>query len=227
MATNEELMAKLKNRRILPELGDMAPIPNEKLPINPMPGTEVIITKAVKDWLDKIANKTFDTNKEIMFFMFGKVKGQQVIFDAGFVDNNNIGDWDNASASPALNKALNDFIANAPKDGSCIVGWGHTHARIGKWYTNFSFADMTGLTEFRNGYDVFRGKDGIPESEQINLCAVLLTGGNYNFVFFNGEDYYRFSKVFVIDEFNRKTQLPCYGPDIALTQTRFYRNQRG
>ena len=36
MATNEELMAKLKDRRILPELEDMAPIPNATLPINPL-----------------------------------------------------------------------------------------------------------------------------------------------------------------------------------------------
>ncbi len=207
MANEFELADKILKRIERPEFGDHAPVINEKLPINPIPGTEVLITQNVKKWLDEIFRTTIDANEEITFLLFGHVNGQQVVFDDGFVDRSPTSSGVSAGVTARHDEALNKFCDAAPKDSSCIVAWGHTHPRTGYWYTNFSLGDIKGLTKFRNDVNVFK-------TGQINLCAVLLTGGNYNFLFFDGNDYYRFDKVFVIDRFNRKIQqLPCYGPD--------------
>ena len=206
-------MTKIQQRVVHPEWGENAPVPNDSLPINPMPGTEVLITQDVKNVLDAMSDVTQEKTEEMTFLLFGRVEGQRVILDRCVAQRSaDKSTSSSTNASDYTNQELNNFLNDNEKDGSSIVAWGHTHPRIGSWYTNFSLGDIKGLTDFRNGVDVFR-------TEQVNLCAVLLAGGNYNFLFFDGNDYYRFNKVFVVDESYRKIeQLPCYGPDVNLLQ---------
>jgi len=218
MTNSFEIANKLLNRIVLPELGDHAPVLNDKLPINPVPGTEVIITKDVKYALDALSDVTNDLTEEITFILFGHVEGQKVLFDEVRAQRSAESSSVSAEASNWVNDEVIDFINHASKDGSRIVAWGHTHPRIGGYYTNFSLGDIKGLTHFRNGTTVFK-------EEKMYACAVLLTGGNYNFLLFDGNDYYRFDKVFYIDEFNNKIKLPCYGPDVNSLQNFNNRNR--
>ena len=72
-----------------------------------------------------------------------------------------------------------------------------------------------------NAYKNFRLDNPVFANGKIELCSCLLTGGNYNFLFFNGEDYYKFEHVYVQDENgNIIEQLPCYGSNFVNTNDR-------
>lgn len=193
----------LKNKQRLMDnrFGDMSPIDNNKLPNMPR-GSVVVLSKKVKNTLNLIQEKTKESGKEVPFLLYGKTEGQLVHFtniDADFSDLRT------AEANFVnLTQKLQKFIDTSKKDGTDIVAHGHSHPARSAYYRNFSLGDMNAYKNMRLDNDVFR-------TGKIELCSCLLTDGNYNFLFFDGNDYYKFNDVFVQAEngdFIEK--LPCY-----------------
>lgn len=165
-------------------------------------GSVVVLSKKVKNTLNLIQEKTKESGKEIPFLLYGKTEGQLVLFtniDADFSDLRTA-EANFVNLTPKLQK----FIDTSKKDGTDIVAHGHSHPARSAYYRNFSLGDMNAYKNMRLDNDVFR-------TGKIELCSCLLTDGNYNFLFFDGNDYYKFNDVFVQAEngdFIEK--LPCY-----------------
>ena len=192
---------KNKQRLMDNQFGDMSPIDNNKLPNMPR-GSVVVLSKKVKNTLNLIQEKTKESGKEVPFLLYGKTEGQLVYFtgiDADFSDLRT------AEANFVnLTQKLQKFIDTSKKDGTDIVAHGHSHPARSAYYRNFSLADMNTYKDMRLNNEVFR-------TGKVELCSCLLTDGNYNFLFFDGDDYYKFNDVFVQAEngdFIEK--LPCY-----------------
>ncbi|MBO5739571.1 MAG: hypothetical protein J6R52_00690 [Alphaproteobacteria bacterium] len=206
----------LKNRlRLLDNrFGEHSPINNDMLPNMPQ-GSMVVITKEVKDILSLIQDKTQRDKKEVPFLLFGKNEGQVVFIDNIDAELDNLSgvEANHANLLPALEK----FINKSKKDGSDIVVHGHSHPMTSEYNKSFSLGDM-------NAYKDFRLDNGVFRTGKIELCSCLLVDGNYNFLFFDGNDYYKFNDVFVqAENGDIIEQLPCYKKSLGL-----YRgNERG
>lgn len=206
----------LKNRlRLLDNrFGEHSPINNDMLPNMPQ-GSMVVITKEVKDILSLIQDKTQRDKKEVPFLLFGKNEGQVVFIDDIDAELDNLSgvEANHANLLPALEK----FINKSKKDGSDIVVHGHSHPMTSEYNKSFSLGDM-------NAYKDFRLDNGVFRTGKIELCSCLLVDGNYNFLFFDGNDYYKFNDVFVqAENGDIVEQLPCYKKRLGL-----YRgNERG
>lgn len=199
----------LKNKlRLLDNrLGEHSPINNDMLP-NMKQGSAVIVTQRVKEILSLIQDITQAEKKEIPFLLYGKNEGQIVFIDDIDAELDNLSgvEADYANLLPALEK----FINKSKKDGSDIVVHGHSHPMTSEYSKSFSLGDMNAYKDFRLDYGVFR-------TGKIELCSCLLVDGNYNFLFFDGNDYYKFNDVFVLAENGDIIeQLPCYrkGPGL-------------
>ena len=192
---------KNKLRLINNHYGDMSPINNDLLPGMPK-GSVVVIAEDVHKIMDKIQKETTKDKREIPFLLYGKNEGQLVFFDKIDVD------WRNPHSMEAdfsrLAPKLNEFVNKSKKDGTDIIAHGHSHPEIGGFYHCFSLKDMDGYKNLRMDNEVFKmGK--------IELCSCLLTDGNTNFLFFDGNDYYKFNEVFVqAENGDFIEQLPCY-----------------
>lgn len=195
----------LKNKlRLLDNrFGENSPIDNNLLP-NMKLGSAVIISKHVKDILKLIQELTVGEGKEFPFLLYGKVDGQIVYFDRIDADIENLSGVEAVFSN--LVPDFEKFIEKSKKDGTDIVAHGHSHPKsINNYHLNFSLGDMNVYKDFRFNNEVFR-------TRKVELCSCLLTDGNYNFLFFDGNDYYKFNDVFVQDEngdFIEK--MPCYG----------------
>ena len=206
----------LKNKlRLLDNrFGEHSPINNDMLPNMPQ-GSMVVITKEVKDILSLIQDKTQRDKKEVPFLLFGKNEGQVVFIDDIDAELDNLSGVEANHANLLL--ALEKFINKSKKDGSDIVVHGHSHPMTSEYNKSFSLGDM-------NAYKDFRLDNGVFRTGKIELCSCLLVDGNYNFLFFDGNDYYKFNDVFVqAENGDIIEQLPCYKKGLGL-----YRgNERG
>lgn len=202
---------KLRNRITL-SAGENSVVDNRLLPNMPR-GSVAIISEDVYETMRVIEMATHRDNAEIPFLLYGRTHGQTVIFDDIDADFSDSESNMEAVFTPRMNDVLSEFVKNSPKDGTRIVGHGHTHPRIGGYYLNFSLGDMIAYMQMRKNNSVF-------DTAQIELCSVLLTGGNYNFLFYDGNDYYKFNQVFVQKENGALVPLPCYGPDVSLNRIR-------
>ena len=192
---------KNKQRLLDNRFGENSPINNNLLP-NMKRGSMVVIAEDVKDILSLIQEKTQREKKEVPFLLFGKTEGQTV-----FIDNIDA-ELDILSGVEAnhanLMSTLEIFIKKSKKDGSDVVVHGHTHPVTCEYNKSFSLADMNAYKNMRLNSEFFR-------TGKIELCSCLLAGGNYNFLFFNGDDYYKFNDVFVQAENGDIVEkLPCY-----------------
>jgi len=199
----------LKNKlRLLDNrFGEHSPINNDMLP-NMKQGSMVVITKEVKDILSLIQDKTQRDKKEIPFLLYGKNEGQIVFIDDIDAELDNLSGVEANHAN--LLPALEEFINKSKKDGSDIVVHGHSHPMTSEYNKSFSLGDM-------NAYKDFRLDNGVFRTGKIELCSCLLVDGNYNFLFFDGNDYYKFNDVFVqAENGDIIEQLPCYrkGPGL-------------
>ena len=210
---------KMQNRiaAIYDQDEEMFAVDNARLPVMPQ-GSAVILSQDVYEALSVVQDVTRDTNKEYPFFLMGRVDGQVVYFDKFTADSKN-SQGTVANFSQFLINKLTDFIAVSPKDGSRIVAHGHSHPKLSDYYLNFSLGDMTGYMEMQDDNPVFKSK-------QIELCSVLLAGGNYNFLFYDGNDYYKFSEVFYQDKNGALHPVPCYGTEKSNLMTRVFNGGR-
>lgn len=187
-----------------------APIANRNLLVMPR-GSAVILSAEVSELLELIDKKTKAEGKEIPFFLYGKTKGQTVIIDDIDADIDNLQDTE-AVFSPELVTSLEQFVHKSKKDGSDIIVHGHTHPKIGNYFKNFSYGDMSAYVHLKEQLPVFK-------NSQIEVCSCLIVDGNYNFLFYNGENFYRFENVFAEHE-NGLRRLPCYTDVNNYTATR-------
>lgn len=179
-----------------------------------VPQGKVILLPDVAMFLGAVDDATKETGREIAFLLFGKTQGQVVYIDNYIADG--LSDSMNAHFSPEINSALQNYIDASGKDGTDIVVHGHSHPKLGSYYNNFSLGDMEAYTEFREANNVFN-------SNKIWLSACLVVDGNFNFLFYDGNDYYKFNEVYEKLPDGGLKKLKCYrNPDVVLNVGREY-----
>ena len=195
-----QINLKNKLRLLDNRFGENSPINNDLLPI--VPNGRVVVTQRIKEALSTIQVITQAEKKEVPFILYGKNIGQTVFINEYDVDLDNLSGGEANHAS--LFQGLQDFINSSKKDGTDIVAHGHSHPVTCEYNKSFSLGDMNAYRDFRLDNEVFR-------SGKIELCSCLLADGNYNFLFFDGNDYYKFNDVFVQNENGDIIErLPCY-----------------
>lgn len=195
-----QINLKNKLRLLDNRFGENSPINNDLLPI--VPNGRVVVTQRIKEALSTIQVITQAEKKEVPFILYGKNIGQTVFINEYDVDLDNLSGVEANHAS--LFQGLQDFINSSKKDGTDIVAHGHSHPVTCEYNKSFSLGDMNAYRDFRLDNEVFR-------SGKIELCSCLLADGNYNFLFFDGNDYYKFNDVFVQNENGDIIErLPCY-----------------
>lgn len=210
--TAQKKVVELKNklRLITNRFGDMSPINSDLLP-SVQQGGAVVVSRNVQMQLKKIQEFTTREKKEVPFLLYGKKDGGLVYFDKIFMDFTKSRSME--ADFSRLESNLLDFIGKSKKDGTDIVAHGHSHPEIGDFYKYFSLGDMEGYKSMLYDNEVFN-------SGKIRLCSCLLTGGDYNFLSFDGNDYYKFNDVFVQEEDGEISQkLPCYNHNIVRNRT--------
>lgn len=205
----------LINARLLVDAwGDMAPVNNKSLPFMKK-NSVVFVLEHVYKKMQEIQNKTRVEKIEIPFFLYGKTKGDRVVFDAIDVQTDNLQGAEADFSADMCNKMQN-FINSSKKDGSDIVAHGHSHPQTTAYYKMFSRGDLKAYVNFWLDNSVFYEK-------KIELCSCLLTGGNFNFLFFNGNDFYKHENVLVVnDEGKVVKKLPCYQNEDIITHHNEY-----
>ena len=225
--TDREKYFLLAKQKLLSRIGaisledeEMNSIRNDKLPVMER-GNCVVLSEKVYQMLVAIQQDTYNKKLEYPFFLFGKREdsGRILYFDDYVIDTTGV---ESKSASfdktDKLLNRLNNFVANSPRDGTCVIAHGHSHPPITNQYLNFSLGDMTSYMQWREENALFKSKEFFG-------CAVLLTGGNYNFLFFDGYDWYRYNDVFVQHKARDIEKLPCYGADRHFLQNVNNRNR--
>ena len=187
------------------------PVRNSMLGI--VPQGKVFLSDEVAEFLFAVDEVSKEDNYEIPFLLFGKNDKQNVFIDS-YVSSGISGRTE-ANFS-GLNSALQDFISKSNKDGTDVVVHGHSHPKIGSYYTNFSLGDMKAYMQFRKDNQVF-------DNDNICLISCLITDGNFNFLFYDGNDYYKFNEVYERMSSGELERLKCYqSPDIIVNRDREY-----
>lgn len=187
------------------------PVRNSMLGI--VPQGKVFLSDKVAEFLFAVDEVSKEENCEIPFFLFGKNDKQNVFIDS-YVSSGISGRTE-ANFS-GLNSALQDFVSKSNKDGTDVVVHGHSHPKIGSYYTNFSLGDMKAYMQFRKDNQVF-------DNDKICLISCLITDGNFNFLFYDGNDYYKFKEVYERMPSGELKRLKCYqSPDIIVNRDREY-----
>jgi len=187
------------------------PVRNSMLGI--VPQGKVFLSDEVAEFLFAVDEVSKEENYEIPFLLFGKNDKQNVFIDS-YVSSGISGRTE-ANFS-GLNSALQDFISKSNKDGTDVVVHGHSHPKIGSYYTNFSLGDMKAYMQFRKDNQVF-------DNNNICLISCLVTDGNFNFLFYDGNDYYKFNEVYERMHSGELERLKCYqSPDIIVNRDREY-----
>lgn len=194
--------------------GGMAPVNNNCLPFL---GDDsiVFISEDVYKKLQEIQKKTRDNKQEIPFLLYGETRGQRVVFNKIDVQADGLRSTE-ADFSTDMIQKLQNFIDNSKKDGSDIVAHGHSHPPLSTYYKNFSKDDLKSYMNFRFDNPEFNDK-------KIELCSCLLAGENFNFLFFDGNDFYKFANVVVFDD-NAQIikKLPCYQDEYIYNRNNQY-----
>lgn len=209
LKTKNKLAGKIVS---LPGIDEgMCPVKTSMLGV--VPQGKVILSPDVAMFLDIVDDVTKE-GREVAFLLFGKTQGQVV-----YIDNyiaNGLGDSTSANFSPEITSALQSFINSSKKDGTDMVVHGHSHPKLGRYYNNFSLEDMEGYTKFRELNEVFN-------SNKIWLSSCLVVDGNFNFLFYDGNDYYKFTEVYEEQSDGNLKRLKCYSnPDIVPNRGREY-----
>ena len=172
-------------------------------------GSKVIIDYKIYEELKYLEQLTGAKKAECSFLLFGYSQGQTVVFN-DIISMAPSGNSVVASFNKRQVEKLTDFCKNAKREENKIVAHGHTHPHLSYdqsgWYLNFSYGDMKAYIDMREQSLV---------KDHVDLCGCLIVGGNFNFVFFDGNDTYRFDNVFVRGKDGDLKKLPCFGPDVA------------
>lgn len=187
------------------------PVRNSLLGI--VPQGKVFLSDAVAEFLFAVDDASKEAGHEIPFLLFGKTQGQNVIID-NYVSSG-VSERTEARFSE-LNSYLQDFISKSNKDGTDVVVHGHSHPKTGNYHTNFSLGDMKAYMQFRKDNRVF-------DNNNICLISCLVADGNFNFLFYDGNDYYKFNDVYERMLSGELKRLNCYrSPDVIINRDREY-----
>lgn len=197
--------------RIIFQAGDNSVVDNQRLPKMPQ-GSRVIISNEVYETMKLISDVSNEGNFEVPFLLFGHSEGQTVFFDDIEADVSESDNKHEAVFSKHLINKLENFCSCAKKYENKIVAHGHSHPRSGNWYLNYSISDINAYITFRDRNEKIKDK--------VDVCGCLLTGGNYNFVFYDGNDTYRFDEVFRRGNDGKLYRLHAFGPDTSMINNR-------
>ena len=187
------------------------PVRNSLLGI--VPQGKIFLSDEVAEFLFAVDDASKEAGHEIPFLLFGKTQGQNVIID-NYVSSG-VSERTEARFSE-LNPYLQDFISKSNKDGTDVVVHGHSHPKTGNYYTNFSLGDMKAYMQFRKDNRVF-------DNNNICLISCLVADGNFNFLFYDGNDYYKFNDVYERMPSGELKRLNCYrSPDVIINRDREY-----
>lgn len=211
-------LVDMKNRsRIMVDMGDNSPINNDLLPSMPV-GNIVVVADNVHEILNMIQEYTQASVKdkkegpqEVPFLLYGKKENGIIFFDRIDAELENL--QSTVASFRGLAPKLDKYIDKSKKDGTDIVAHGHSHPVSCVYNKSFSLGDMDAYKTLRTENEVFN-------SGKIGLCSCLLADGDYNFLFFDGNDYYKYNDVFVQNragDFIKK--LPCYRKNMSLNRT--------
>jgi hypothetical protein len=195
--------------RIVLLAGKNSVVDNNKLPRMPR-GSKVILPYEVYQTMKMIGDMSNQENFEVPFLLFGHSEGQTVFFDDIEADASSTDNNQTAVFSQQLVNKLATFCSRARKSENKIIAHGHSHPRIGSGYLNYSFGDIKAYIDLREKNENVKSN--------VDTCGCLLTGGNYNFVFYDGNDTYRFDEVFVKLKDGRLMRVPSFGPDTRTLQ---------
>lgn len=193
--------------------GEMTPI-NSSI-INNMPNAQIIISEEVYASLLAVNSVTNETRQEIPFFLYGKEVSDNVIEFTGFMSSSN----NRQNAQAHFDQAMLDNLQNEVNNNmnnNFVVCHGHSHPPIGEFNENFSFGDFISYMEMNQNNEVFRNK-------KVELTSCLVTPkGDINFAFYDNvsDNFYRFTNVYVKDNYNNYKPVNCYG----LNQEKEYNN---
>lgn len=183
-------------------------VDNTQLPHMPS-GSKVVIEHKIYEELKYLEQLTGAKKAECSFLLFGYSKGQTVVFN-DIISMAPSGSSVVASFNKRQEEKLTDFCKNAKRDENKIVAHGHTHPHLpydqSGWYLNFSYGDIKAYINMREQSLI---------KDRVDFCGCLIVGGNFNFVFFDGNDTYRFDNVFVVGKDGILEKLPCFGPDVG------------
>ncbi len=204
--------------RIIVRAGENSVVDNRQLPRMPQ-GSCIIIPDEIYQSLRVVADVTNEKTMEVPFYLTGYNSGQTVYIDGFNADTSANQNNVSATFSEQLTQEMFDFAKAAKPGENKALVHGHTHPRIGhaeRGYLNYSIGDIDAYIKMHYDFPEINGK--------INVLGCLLTGGNFNFVFFDGNDMYRFDDVFVKNSQGELKKLPAFGPDIIALK---YAQHRG
>ena len=208
MDNSSDFVSEKMKSRITLRAGENSVIDNAKLP-HLDNDKAIILTEGVYDILRLIMDATNVRRREVPFVLYGKldVDNQMFVFDDIDADASADDNPHEAVFSHELTQKILDFGLGAVRQENKVLAHGHTHPRANNgYYLNYSLADIRAYFQMRNKTWM----------QNVWFCGCLLTGGNFNFVFCDGRDVYRFDNVFVQDKNgNIVKQLPCFGRDVA------------
>lgn len=205
-------LVKTKSRISL-QAGDNSVVDNKQLPKMPQ-SSRVIIDEEVYKTMKMIGDISNTQRKEIPFLLFGHSEGQTVFFDDIEADVSDSSGRAEAVFSSYLVNKLKNFCLSAKKSENKIISHGHTHYAADNhgYYLNYSLADIDAYIKLRDTNELIKNN--------VDVSGCLLTGGNYNFVFYDGNDTYRFDDVFIKSKTDgRLMRLPAFG-NIDVQQSR-------
>lgn len=203
----EKNFAERMKDRITYLAGDNSAIDNAQLP-GLSKDKAIILTDDVYRTLKMIGDISNQQGREVPFFLFGKIEKDTGFFivdrwEAEPSDSQNR--YETKFSKNLVQQAMN-FALEAQKQENKIIFHGHSHPRVGGYYLNYSLGDVKAYKEMKE------------KSWMQNVLSggCLLTGGNFNFSFCDGNDVYRFDNVFVQNRDGELTRLPAFGPDLEI-----------
>ncbi len=181
--------------------GEMTPVNNDLLP--EMPNGKIILTEEVYSCLQAVLDVTNLENQEIPFFLYGReIENNVVVFDEFFSQSEQRKGYE-----ADFSKAMIDNLKEKIKSDNFILCHGHSHPAIGAFYDNFSFGDLTSYMQMRSENAFFTEKN-------IDLIGGIVTAdGNFNFLFNDNNNFYRFLDVMVQDKNGNLMEIKSYNQE--------------
>lgn len=183
------------------------------------PGNYVVLKENIYNKLLEFQKITMEHDKEIPYFLYGKDKGNGIIYFEKIsynLDNLKINEADHRSMIPELEDKIYEYdlpeyanfgLFNKGPYERTYVCVGHTHNK-GLTSDCFSLQDLVSAVAFKNCADFFK-------SDEIQILNMLLTpSGDFNFIKYESnplfEGFYKYPNVIVRRNNGDLEKIPAY-----------------